>query len=91
MLGKIASHLAHSENKSCPPRTAVMAMLHSDVTSDAILGTVNRLGKCNDELKFRTIFISNQNGIYRVSDVPYRTLSMHLCTGISEISLGCDY
>ena len=39
MLGKIASQLLNSENESCPPRTAVMAVLLSEVTSDATLGT----------------------------------------------------
>ena len=51
MLGKIASQLAHPENESYLSRATVIVVLHALVTFDAILGTSNRFGKCNDKLK----------------------------------------
>ena len=55
MLGKIASHLAHPENASYFRERPSWLYLLSEVTSSAILGTANRPGICNDELKLLTL------------------------------------
>ena len=70
-----------------------------DVTSEAILGSVNRLGKYNDELKLGRNVINNQNGnimvsyyFYPVTDVTHLKFRVRLCTCISEMSsLDCAY
>ena len=53
MLSKIASQLAHPENGSCLPRTAIIDVLLSEVMSNVILG--------NDKLNLCSNFIINQN------------------------------
>ena len=60
----------HSEKKVSLREQLSWLCLRSEVTSDAILGKVNRLGKCNDKIKLKTFVSFDFTG----SDDPHRNI-----------------